>query len=80
MALSVEGCGIEGLSAEDVSAVEALINDVVEFVEDELDAEDQESMEEEEYFCPECNARITTDMTACPNCGIGLSFEEEDEE
>lgn len=72
--------GIEGLSAEDVSAVEAIINDVVEFVEDELDAQEQESVEEEEYFCPECNARITTDMTACPNCGIGLSFEEEDEE
>lgn len=66
--------GIEGLSAEDISAVEELINDVVEFVEEE------ESEEEEEYFCPECNTKITTDMTACPNCGIGLSFEEEDEE
>ena len=30
--------------------------------------------------CPECGARITTDMTACPNCGVGLSFEEEEEE
>ena len=36
--------------------------------------------EEEAYECPECGARITTDMTACPNCGVGLSFEEEEEE
>ena len=33
----------------------------------------------EEYECPECGAKITVDMTTCPNCGIGLSFEYEDE-
>ena len=36
--------------------------------------------DEEVYECPECGAKITTDMTNCPNCGIGLSFEYEDEE
>ncbi|MGI5172541.1 transcription termination/antitermination protein NusA [Treponema sp. OMZ 840] len=36
--------------------------------------------EDEEYECPECGAKITTDMTNCPSCGIGLSFEYEDEE
>jgi N utilization substance protein A len=36
--------------------------------------------EEEEYECPECGAKITVDMTICPNCGIGLSFEYEDED
>jgi N utilization substance protein A len=40
----------------------------------------EEEPEEEAYECPECGARITTDMTACPNCGVGLSFEEEEEE
>jgi N utilization substance protein A len=35
--------------------------------------------EAEEYECPECGAKITIDMTICPNCGIGLSFEYEDE-
>jgi N utilization substance protein A len=35
--------------------------------------------EAEEYECPECGAKITVDMTVCPNCGIGLSFEYEDE-
>ncbi len=38
------------------------------------------AQEAEEYECPECGAPITTDMTTCPNCGIGLSFEYEDEE
>ncbi|GHV77062.1 transcription termination/antitermination protein NusA [Spirochaetia bacterium] len=33
----------------------------------------------EEYDCPECGAKITVTMTNCPNCGIGLSFEFEDE-
>jgi N utilization substance protein A len=33
---------------------------------------------EEELVCPECGAVVTTDMTACPACGIGLSFEYED--
>jgi N utilization substance protein A len=41
---------------------------------------DEADAEEEAYECPECGARITTDMTACPNCGVGLSFEEEEEE
>ena len=35
--------------------------------------------EAEEYECPECGAKITVDMTSCPNCGIGLSFEYEDD-
>jgi N utilization substance protein A len=29
------------------------------------------------YQCPECGAAVRPDMTACPNCGVGLSFEEE---
>ena len=39
-----------------------------------------EDTDSEEYECPECGASITIDMTTCPNCGIGLSFEYEDEE
>ena len=35
---------------------------------------------EEEYECPECGGKITVDMTVCPNCGIEISFEYEDEE
>ena len=31
--------------------------------------------EEEEYFCPECGAKITLDMTKCPKCGVEFEFE-----
>jgi N utilization substance protein A len=44
----------------------------------ETEGEDN-APEVEEYECPECGAKITVDMTSCPNCGIGLSFEYEDE-
>jgi PAS domain S-box-containing protein/diguanylate cyclase (GGDEF)-like protein len=35
---------------------------------------------EETYECPECGGPITINLTHCPNCGVGLSFEEEDDE
>jgi N utilization substance protein A len=38
----------------------------------------EEAEEADEYECPECGAKITLDMTNCPNCGIGLSFEYEE--
>ena len=34
---------------------------------------------EEEYFCPECGAKITLDMTHCPKCGCEFEFEEDAE-
>ncbi len=60
----------------------------VEEVTDEAVAADDETVEEEEdveseeetYECPECGGLITIDMAGCPSCGVGLSFEEEDEE
>ncbi|MDR1177644.1 MAG: transcription termination factor NusA [Spirochaetaceae bacterium] len=45
--------------------------------EESLPEEEEEAPEE--YECPECGAKITTDMTSCPNCGIGLSFEYEED-
>lgn len=95
---------IEGLNEEDINAVSELINQTVEFVDEEqmqsdfgdevvktaegLFVEDGQSLEtesvqeetEEVYECPECDAPVTIDMTECPNCHIGLSFEFEDEE
>jgi N utilization substance protein A len=41
-------------------------------------SETEGAEEIEEYECPECGAKITLDMTNCPNCGIGLSFEYEE--
>jgi N utilization substance protein A len=42
-------------------------------------AEAEENAEVEEYDCPECGAKINPSMTNCPNCGVGLSFEYEEE-
>lgn len=89
-----DSISIEGVSKEALDAVNALINDNVEFVEEneqtEFEAADEATEEtavennaaeeeEEEYFCPECGAKITLDMTHCPNCGVEFEFEEDEE-
>ncbi len=89
--LSMDNAAIEaldGMNGELSTALEGIIKENLEVVEDAPDTEavlaaEQGAVEEndsEEYECPECGASITIDMTTCPNCGIGLSFEYEDEE
>ncbi|MCP5514312.1 MAG: transcription termination/antitermination protein NusA [Spirochaetales bacterium] len=39
-----------------------------------------ETTDEDSYLCPDCGSKITVEMTVCPNCGVGLSFEEEEED
>lgn len=80
----------KGISAGQLDELRRLIDEYVEIVEEdggeeetasEPEAAEGEIAEEEaEYECPECGAKITVDMTNCPNCGIGLSFEYEEEE
>ena len=41
--------------------------------------ENDEAGNEEEYFCPECGAKITLDMTHCPNCGVEFEFTDGEE-
>lgn len=64
--------------------VEADSAEVSEYTEENADAEpltdESVSAENDDYECPECGGKITINMTTCPNCGIGLSFEYEDEE
>ncbi|HOJ98183.1 MAG TPA: transcription termination factor NusA [Termitinemataceae bacterium] len=80
---------LQGISPQQIEDLQRLIDENVEVVveeepapEEETEAQEEEasSEEEEEYECPECGAKITLDMTTCPNCGVGLSFEYEDEE
>ncbi len=89
--LSMDNAAIEaldGMNGELSTALEGIIKENLEVVEDAPDTEavlaaEQGAVEDtdsEEYECPECGASITIDMTTCPNCGIGLSFEYEDEE
>jgi N utilization substance protein A len=84
------------IDAGQIDALRKLIEEYVEIVEEETEEEyvdeiqeetgelEEEKVggdeEQEEYECPECGAKITLDMTVCPNCGIGLSFEYEDED
>lgn len=79
---------LEGMTEESFAALGGLMNENLEVVESAPDTEavlaaeslPAEEEAEEEYECPECGSAITIDMTTCPNCGIGLSFEYEDEE
>jgi N utilization substance protein A len=92
IALSQEELESKGLKADELENLRKLIEEYVEIVEEEEEYEEgeeeektealesEEEAEAEEYECPECGAKITVDMTNCPNCGIGLSFEYEEEE
>ncbi len=81
---------IKGLTDEDIEAVNKIIEENVEIVEavgEDIAIEEQteedysaEELEVEEYECPECSSIITVDMTSCPSCGIGISFEMEEVE
>lgn len=76
---------IEGVSGDDLDEIYDLVNANVEFVEEEEevaeenDAAEESTEEVEEYFCPECGAKITLDMTKCPNCGIEFEFQTEED-
>ena len=74
---------VEGLTEEDLEAVNKIIHANVEFVEEGEESESSENTEEtaaeEEYFCPECGAKITLDMTQCPKCGTEFEFAEDEE-
>lgn len=78
---------LEGLTTEMADTLLDIIANAVEVVEDDEDESDEESEpvsddegEVEEFECHECGHKITTDMTKCPNCGVDLAFEYEDEE
>ena len=85
-------CALSGMTEEKVHALETLINESFEIIDENQDSVQEtqsenetmvasnDDVEEEVYECPECGAPITIDMTVCPNCGVGLSFEYEDEE
>jgi len=76
---------LDGLSKDMADTLLDIIANAVEVVEDDEDESNEESKidsedETEEFECPECGHKITIDMTKCPNCGVDLAFEYEDEE
>jgi N utilization substance protein A len=84
--LSREDLGkIDGMTVQDVETLMKVIEENVEIVEDEgqespIDYSPEDAVEyEEEFECPECGHPVQINMTQCPNCGVGLSFEIEEE-
>ncbi len=78
---------INNLITENVEFVEEEVDEKVEETSETpaTDAqstteEKNEDNDEEEYFCPECGAKITLDMTHCPNCGVEFEFTDGEEE
>ncbi len=81
---------IEGLSEDDIVTVQNALDAAENYEEesevpadsssDENEVTEEVVSDDEEYECPECGGKITVDMTVCPNCGIEISFEYEDEE
>ena len=49
---------------------------VVDIIEDEAPVEG----DEESFACPKCGYPLKVGMTECPNCHVGISFEEVEEE
>jgi len=90
LSLSEEELAEIGLSAEQQEKLKGIIEEHIEIVEEEYSEKEGQEPEEipedaapppetEEYECPECSAPITVEMTSCPSCGIGLSFEYEED-
>lgn len=77
---------IDGITVQDVETLMKVIEENVEIVEEQapeapVDYSPEDAVEyEEEFECPECGHPVQINMTQCPNCGVGLSFEIEEEE
>ncbi|MFC2822071.1 MAG: transcription termination factor NusA [Spirochaetales bacterium] len=66
------------LFADEVEKINDIIKENVDIIEDEGETSD----DEETFACPRCGHPLKVGMTECPNCHVGISFEEveEDEE
>ena len=64
------------LTADEIAKVNEIIKENVDIIEDEA----QEESDEESFACPKCGYPLKVGMTECPNCHVGISFEEVEEE
>lgn len=76
---------LDGVSPEELDTIRRIIDETVEVVEEDVEAEEGSPEEgdaeaEETYECPDCGAAVTPEMTHCANCGVELSFEYEDDQ
>jgi len=75
---------LEGITFQDLQTLRSILQENVDIIEEEtqpdFEGEEEDLEEDENYYCPECGKEITIDMSTCPNCGVGLSFEIEEED
>lgn len=70
-----EIAGLMDISEEEVQNIHSILEQYVDIVEEEA-----EESAEQQFLCPECGHPVSPGMASCPNCGVGLSFEEVDED
>ena len=62
---------LDDISKEEIDQITNILGEYVDIVEEE-----NEDEVEHQFLCPECGNIISPEMTACPYCHVGLSFEE----
>jgi transcription termination/antitermination protein NusA len=62
---------LEDITKEEIDQILGVLGDYVDIVEEE-----NEDEVEHQFVCPECGNSVSPEMTACPYCHVGLSFEE----
>ncbi len=61
----------EDINEQEMRSGLTILDEYVDIVEEESKDE-----VEQQFLCPECGHTLNPEMTSCPNCGVGLSFEE----
>lgn len=68
-----------GISYEKQEEINKILKEGMVIIANDDDGSIEGIKDEEELLCPECGAVINENMTFCPGCKIGLSFEFEEE-
>ncbi|WPM05550.1 transcription termination factor NusA [Borreliella sinica] len=68
-----------GVSYEKQEEINKILKEGMIIIANENDGDMEKVEEDEELLCPECGFVINENMTSCPGCKIGLSFEFEEE-
>lgn len=67
-----------GVSYEKQEEINKILKEGMIIIANENDEPMEKVEEDEELLCPECGVVINENMTSCPGCKIGLSFEFEE--
>ncbi|AAU07648.1 MULTISPECIES: transcription termination factor NusA [Borreliella] len=68
-----------GVSYEKQEEINKILKEGMIIIANENDESMEKVEEDQELLCPECGVVINENMTSCPGCKIGLSFEFEEE-